>query len=713
MKRIFLLAAALQACVFSFAKGDAALDSLMERISPGLSQKIGVTIAPDTIDYYVIAEADNRPHITANNRVSAASGLRHYLKEFAGAQLTWDCMTPPIPDSLPLPAEPIRRATQQRLRYYLNYCTHSYSMTFWDKRRWQQEIDWMALHGINAPLAMTGTDAVWDAVLRRLGYPEDKIRDFIAAPAYQAWWLMNNLEGEGAPMSAGQLQRQTELQQFILSGMRDLDMEPVLPGYSGMVPHDAREQLGLEVADPGKWCGYPRPAFLLPTDPKFPKIARIYYEEQSRLYGTAKYYSMDPFHEGGNTQGVDLTAAARAIGKTMTEASPDAVWLIQGWQENPRAEILDALPSDRLTVLDLNAETNPQWSRRGHRGHLWVWCMLLNFGGNEGLYGKLDHVTQAIDAARHSATPPAGIGLTMEGIENNPVMYELVSDLVWTADSTVCSRQWLRNYTRSRYGKLSPAIDLAWTLLANSVYSADSANRQQGTTESPFCARPSDNPVNASSWANAEPYYDPADVIRAACVFASVADSFSDSPHYIHDLIDVTRQAVAEAGRLEARKFADAATHGDSAAYHAAAKRFLNLILVQDTLLASTPSFRLGHFTEAARKSAVSQEISDGMERDARRLVTTWGNRTASDTGGLHDYSNREWQGLLADFYYPRWQRWFAERMAQWPEMPEIDFYHMEELWVDSTRHYSPTSSANPVSAARHALSAINNLNSR
>lgn len=706
MKRIFLFAAIIPTCILSFAKGDAALDSLMERLSAGLSQKIIIDIKPDTIDYYIIARAGNLPHITANNRISAASGLRHYLTGLAGVQLTWDCMTPPLPDPLPLPSEPIRHRTRQKLRYYLNYCTHSYSMAFWDKRRWQREIDWMALHGINAPLAMTGTDAVWHFTLRRLGYPEEKIQKFIAAPAYQAWWLMNNLEGEGATMTAAQLQRQTDLQLFILARMRELDMEPVFPGYSGMVPHDAKTELGLEVADPGKWCGYPRPSFLLPTDPRFPEIARIYYEEQRRLFGTSKYYSMDPFHEGGNTDGVDLAAAARAIEKAMSEASPRAVWLIQGWQENPRTAILDALPSDRLTVLDLNAETNPQWSARGHRGHPWAWCMLLNFGGNEGLYGKLNHVTHAVDAARHSETPPAGIGLTMEGIENNPVMYELVTDLVW-CDEVPDISKWLRDYIRNRYGKYSPVIDIAWKILAESVYGAGAENRQQGTTESPFCARPSDNPVNASSWANAEPYYKPGDVIRAARIFASVADSFSDSPHYLHDLIDITRQAVAEAGRLEARKFAEAAAKGDSAAYHAAANRFLSLILTQDSLLASTPSFRLGHFTEAARESAATAETVDEMERDARRLVTTWGSRAAADSGGLHDYSNREWQGLLADFYYPRWKRWFRERLASWPDIPEIDFYAMESLWVDSAPRYSAAASCRQVNAARRALAAI------
>ena len=42
------------------------------------------------------------------------------------------------------------------LRYYQNVCTASYSMVWWDKARWEREIDWMALNGINAPLTFTG-----------------------------------------------------------------------------------------------------------------------------------------------------------------------------------------------------------------------------------------------------------------------------------------------------------------------------------------------------------------------------------------------------------------------------------------------------------------------------------------------------------------------------------------------------------------------------
>ena len=38
----------------------------------------------------------------------------------------------------------------------MNVVTHSYSAAFWDTDRWMQEIDWMALSGVNLPLAFTG-----------------------------------------------------------------------------------------------------------------------------------------------------------------------------------------------------------------------------------------------------------------------------------------------------------------------------------------------------------------------------------------------------------------------------------------------------------------------------------------------------------------------------------------------------------------------------
>ena len=41
-------------------------------------------------------------------------------------------------------------------RYNMNVCTFGYSYAHWDWKRWEREIDWMALNGINMPLAFNG-----------------------------------------------------------------------------------------------------------------------------------------------------------------------------------------------------------------------------------------------------------------------------------------------------------------------------------------------------------------------------------------------------------------------------------------------------------------------------------------------------------------------------------------------------------------------------
>lgn len=55
---------------------------------------------------------------------------------------------------------------------------------------------------------------------------------------------MNNLEGWGGPNPDSWYERQEELQKRILKRMREYGIEPVLPGYSGMVPHNAKDRLG-------------------------------------------------------------------------------------------------------------------------------------------------------------------------------------------------------------------------------------------------------------------------------------------------------------------------------------------------------------------------------------------------------------------------------------------------------------------------------------
>lgn len=705
-------------CLAVVVKAASPIQGLLERIDKGASRKFVIEQVKSPTDFFELDQKGDKVVIRGNNYVSIATGVNWYLKYYAGIQLSWNGMTAQLPAVLPAVPQKERHETDLKYRYDFNYCTYSYTMAFWDWDRWEKEIDWMALHGINLPLAVVGADVVWYNVLTKLGYTKDEINEFIAGPAFQGWWLMNNLEGWGGPNPDSWYKQRETLQKQILKRMREYGIRPVLPGYSGMVPHNAKERLGLNVSDPGLWCGYRRPAFLQPIDPRFNEIADLYYKEMSRLYGKADFYSMDPFHEGGNVAGVDLNAAGQAIWGAMKKANPKAVWVAQAWQANPRQKMIENLPAGDLIVLDLFAESRPQWGdpestwyrKEGFGKHDWLYCMLLNYGGNVGLHGKMKHVIDEFYKAKTSSFGKTmkGVGMTMEGSENNSVMFELLCELPWRP-ARFDKDEWLKNYTVARYGKADKAVQDAWLLLSNTIYNCPAKNTQQGTHESVFCGRPDYDVYQVSSWSEMEPYYKPEDIIRAAGIMLSAADRFKGNNNFEYDLIDIVRQAVAEKGRLVYPIMIDAYKAGEKELFAASSQRFLDLILLQDKLLAARPEFKVGTWIEKARNLGTTPEEKDLYEWNARVQVTTWGNRVAADEGGLRDYAHKEWNGLLRDFYYNRWKVWIDRQKAQLNGAPvkAIDFYAIEEPWTKQTNPYSSQAEGDVIEVAKEVYAKI------
>ena len=695
------------------------IEGLLERIDKGASRKIMTETVRSDRDFFEITSKNGKPLIRGNNYVSIASGINWYLKYSVGVHLTWNSMHASLPATLPLVQGVERHTTDIKHRYYLNYCTLSYSMAFWDWKRWEQELDWMALHGINLCLDIVGTDVVWRNVLLKLGYTKDEANEFVAGPAFQAWWLMNNLEGWGGPNSDNWYQQRERLQKQIMKRMKELGINVCLPGYSGMVPHDAKERLGLDVADPGKWNDYKRPAFLQPTSKRFAEIASIYYKEQQRLYGKADFYSMDPFHEGGNAGGVDLRKAGEAIMGAMKAVNPNAVWVVQAWGACPYPSMIKHLKNGDMLVLDLYSENRPQWGnsestwyrKEGFNGHDWAFCMLLNFGGNVGMFGKLQHVVDEYYKARCSSfkSTMKGVGLTMEGIENNPVMYELLSELPWR-DAKFSWKEWLHDYVEARYGNINNAkVHDAWLLLARSVYGAGAKVVEQGCHESVLCARPALDVYQVSSWSEMEEFYNPDDVINAARLMVEASHEVKANDNFRYDLVDVTRQAIAEQARYVYDEIVAAYKAKDRKMFDYTTKRFLDILLQQDRLLSSMPDFMVGGWIRSARNLGQNDQERNHYEWNARVQITTWGNRSAAERGGLREYAHKEWNGVLADFYYPRWKAYFEALAATLDGKPmkQLDFYAMDEKWTLLHNVYPYEAQGNPVEFAQTAFNNV------
>ena len=721
------------------------VDELLERIDKGASAKFKIEKVKSQKDFFELDQQGKKVVVRGNTWVNIASGVNWYLKYYAGIHLSWNQMQAKLPAVLPAVTNKERHETDLTLRYDFNYCTFSYSMPFWGWDRWEKEIDWMALHGVNLPLAIVGEECVWRNMLLKLGYTEKEVGEFIAGPAFLVWWEMNNLEGWGGPLPLSWYARQEKLQKQILARMKQLDMHPVLPGYCGMVPHDAKEKLGLNVADAGLWNGFQRPANLLPTDARFSEIATLYYNELTKLFGKADYYSMDPFHESNDDPNIDYAKAGEAMMQAMKRVNPKAVWVIQGWTENPRPQMVDGMKTGDLLVLDLFSECRPMfgipsiWKRdEGYKQHEWLFCLLENFGANVGLHGRMDQLLNNFYVQKPHCK---GIGFTMEGSENNPVMFELMSELPWRPEKFT-KEEWIRGYVRARYGILSPLtshlspLEQAWMILVQSIYNCPAGNNQQGPHESIFCGRPSLNNFQASSWSKMKNYYDPADTRKAAKLMNSVAKKYRGNNNFEYDLVDITRQALADQARqqyqhtiADYKGFALKKFDKDS-------KRFLEMLLMQDKLLGTRTEFRVGHWTQDAINAGVTPEEKKLYEWNARVQITTWGNRYCADTGGLRDYAHKEWQGLLKDFYYPRWKAYFdalaAQMKAQTGPQPELlgggpnatktaaelfqmalpqevqlDYYAMEEPWTLDQTPYAAKAEGDPVDVAKEAMKLI------
>jgi len=675
--------------VSSYAADFPGVRALAARRVPWLEKSLTLQQIPAEKgkEVFELRTSGNKLIIRASTTSAAAEGLNWYLKYYCNRSMSHmgDNLSPVSP--LPTITAPVRIFTEMPVRYALNYCTISYTMSFYSWADWQHELDWMALNGVNVMLATVGTEAIWQRTLQQLGYTPEEARAFIAGPGFTAWWLMGNLEGWGGPVSQQMIDQQEQLQHKILGRMKELGIAPVLQGFYGMIPVNMKEKLHLEKVVPqGKWAGgFQRPDFLLPQDSQYTKIASIYYNEMKRTYGKdIQYLAGDPFHEGGNAKGVDVTAAAKGIQDAMLQAFPGVTWVLQGWQNNPKSALLAGLDKSKVLVQELFGENTANWeSRKGYENTPFIWCTVTNFGEKLGLYGKLQRFADEVYRAANSPYKDLmrGAGIMPEGIHNNPVIYQLVLELPWHQEH-VSVKDWITAYVRSRYGTENATAEAAWQQFLATCYSSFD-KYQEGPTESIMTARPTadvDRPV--STWGTRHRNYDTAVFRQAVTQFLAAAPALKKSETYQIDAIDFQRQVNSNNGEYLYTQIIAAWKNKDSATFRRSSNQFMTLMNKQDSLLSTNKHFRLDTWLKAAMAMGSTLAEKSLLKKNAKVQLTYWGpNNPDTD---LHEYANKEWGGLIRELYIPRWIK-FINSLNLQKDKPQqaIDFFTMEKKWTE------------------------------
>jgi alpha-N-acetylglucosaminidase len=483
----------------------------------------------------------------------------------------------------------------------------------------------------------------------------------------------------------------------IIARLRELGITPVLPGFYGIVPADFQKKFPrAHVIAQGEWAGFERPGWLDPRDPMFARLAAAFYRHQRELFGDSSVYDMEVFQEGGEAGDVPVPEAARDVQKALTTAHPDASWMMLAWQGNPRQDLLNGVDRRHLLIIDIDHDRVPRDDRtKDFRDAPFLFGGIWEFGGRTTLGANVQNITGRLQRLGRTNGNMAGTAVFTEGMDTNPFAFDLFTEMAWRKDP-VDTAAWTADYVRRRYGAADLHALAAWKMLLNTAYGIriDAVNfnsERDAAQESLFNAQPSLTAKRASHWSPEAMRYDSEEFKRVLPEMLRVAPELRASETYAYDLVDVARQTLANESRLLLPRIKAAVEAKDRARFHTLTRCWLHLMDLQDQLLATSRFFLVGTWLGFVPPWASSSEEAALLNYDARSILTTWGDRKASEGADLHDYGNKDWAGLTRDYYRLRWQTYFASLDAELssgvPGKP-IDWFQLGDAWNRDSHIY-------------------------
>lgn len=609
--------------------------------------------------------------VTASSPTAACYSFYHWAKSQRAGICSWTGNRFVRPDSLD--SAMVMVSTPYRDHQYFNVVTYGYTMPFWDEARWDREIDWMALHGIDMPLMLLAQEAVFRDVFKDMGLFDAEIDAWEVGPAHLPWMRMGNLCGNSfdGPLGRHWNRDQVRLARHVMARMKALDMKPICPAFGGFVPKALADHYDVALDTTG-WDWMPseyRNYRIRPDSPFFVEIGSRFVRKWEEYFGRGKYYLSDSFNEMDVPSDTALMARyGRAVYQSLHEANDEAVWVMQGWTLGYQRwqwgnGIFEALtrdvPRDRFYLLDMATDYNCcfwhnsfDWEYyHGFGDHPWVWSVIPNMGGKTAYTGVMEHYANGRIEAQNSPNKGnlTGFGMAPEGLENNEMIYELLCDAAYMGPTEAINlEQWIQDYVSCRYGEVTPMVKFYQGLLL-SVYSSFFDHPQFGwqvrnnivgrgsvAADSLFCLQVERLMARHKELESAVMMMDKAS--------ASLLKA---------DLIEIAAMYLSAKVEDVNMQIAMAVENGDKAEAHRLLARADEILTDIDAILDNHPTHRLARWEQQAMSKASSLRERRRNSINARRIVSVWyGNHTADEP--VNDYSCRLWSGLIRDYYLPR-----------------------------------------------------------
>jgi alpha-N-acetylglucosaminidase len=618
-------------------------------------------------DWFEIETAGSKVKIKASSNTAICYAVYHFLRDIGAVLVSWEGNRVGLPKVWPKYLK--KGDTPFQYREYLNACTFGYTTPWWDWKRWEQEIDWMAMHGVNLPTAMEGQEAAWQQLWKEYGLTSTELEAHFAGPAFLPWQRMGNINSLQGPLPQEWFTKKEALQKRILARMRDLDMHPVVPAFSGYVPKAfAQKHPEAKITELKSWSGGGfASTFLLDSkDPLFKKLGKRFIEIYTSIYGASNFYLADSFNEieppvSQDNKYEELSNYGSAIYQTIDEAVPGAVWVMQGWLFGDNKEFwtkeatsafLSKVPNDRLMVQDYANDRYKVWeNQEAFYGKQWTYGYVHNYGGSNPVYGDLNFYKNELTSLLKNPNRGniVGYGAMPEGLNNNSIVYEYIYDLAWNKGQEPIE-DWLQVYLHARYAKKTSAGAFhAWQLLLESVYNVkywetrwwnDSAGAYllfkrptQEITE--FKGNPGDKKK----------------LKQALDILSKEAKGYDKKNFIYYDLIDISRHYYSLCIDEDLIACVKAYRDKDITKADQLFKKIQKQALAIDNIMTGQPLNSLDNWVESAAEYASSPQVAQLYVKNAKTLITLWGGE-----GHLNDYASRSWKGMYKGFYWPRWK---------------------------------------------------------
>jgi len=710
MRRVCVAFALLLALPAAWAKpfDVAPARGVVQRLFPAQFAGLELASMKGDGERFRILNHQGHPRVEGTSSSALLAGVNWYLKYVAHGQVSTNGSR--FDPGLPLPAQTIERTSAFAWRYALNQNTDGYSSPYWDWPRWEREIDVLALSGINAMIVERGMDTVLYRTFSDFGYDDAAIRGWITQPAHQNWQLMGNLCCFNGPISQALMDKRAASARRIVARLRELGITPVFPGFYGIVPADFTKRFpGAHVVPQGEWAGFTRPGWLDPRDRMFAKVAASFYRHQHELFGDSTIYDMEVFQEGGDSGDVPVPEAARAVQDALHAAHPGAAWMMLAWQGNPRQDLLAGVMRSKLFIIDIDHDKVPRDDRmHDFQGAPFLFGGIWAFGGRTTLGTNIRNYTERLPRMRAANANMVGTAVFPEGMDSNPFAFDLFTEMAWH-DGPVDRQAWAADYVRRRYGGDDAHARAAWKILLDTAYDLhpegiEFHSERDAGQESLFAAQPSLEVNRASNWSPEGLRYDASRFRGALDELLEVAPALRGTPTYRYDLVDIARQVLANESRRLLPQIKKAFQAGDAQGLRTLEDRWLSLMDVQDKLLATDADFMLGTWLAPVKGWASNPDEDAALHYDARSILTTWGDRKASEGADLHDYGNKDWSGLTRDYYRPRWQAFFATldaSLASHQPPEHIDWFARGNAFNHAKQMYSATPSGDAYTLAK------------